>query len=129
MPLTNISYPPIVNEYWYSIDWDVEAIWALDLPSDAFPLSKLAWHLEVPIWPFKGQNYAISPNQVLADRQKFNVEWQRIVTADLAFPIDVVRYKHRWMILDGIHRLAKASATGVPQIEARVVPVSAVRQL
>lgn len=120
---------PIVDEYWYSIDWDVEAIWALDLPAEDFPIVELAWHLDVPIWPFDGRTYAVTPNQVMEDSARYAQEIARIAECDLAFPIDITRHKGRWMILDGIHRLAKAVAEGRARIRVRKVPRSAVRDL
>ena len=52
-----------------------------------------------------------------------------IEAADPAFPIDVIRHRDRWMILDGIHRLARATVSGASEIDGRIVPASAVREL
>lgn len=123
------SRPPVIDEFWYSIDWDVEAIWALDLPAEDFPIAELSWHLDVPVWPYDGRTYAVTPNQVTADRVKYAEEYARIAGCDLGYPIDIVRHKGRWMILDGIHRLAKAVEGGDSRVRVRRVPRSAVRDL
>ncbi len=119
----------IVEEYWYSIDWDVEAIWELDLPVETMPVADLVWHLEVPIWPLDGVGYVITPNQVMAEPQRFAEEHQRVVQADLVYPIDIFHHKGRWMILDGIHRLAKAVSLGKTSMRVRKAPRSAIRDL
>lgn len=121
--------PPIIEEFWYSIDWDVEAIWALDLPIETLPTSDLIWHLDVPAWPFRGRSYVITPNQVMAEPKTYSGEFSRIERCDTAFPIDVTRHRGRWMILDGMHRLAKAVARGETELRVRKVPRSAVRTL
>ena len=120
--------PPIIEKYWYSIDWDVEAIWALDLPVRPMPVTDLIWHLDVPIWPHDGQPYAITPAQVMAAPDKHTVEFARIIRADLGFPIDVIRHKDRWMILDGVHRLSRAVTSGMNLVSVREVPPSGVRR-
>lgn len=117
---------PIVEEYWYSIDWDVEAVWKLDLPVETMPIEELAWHLEVPIWPLDGVGYVITPNQVMTEPTRYAEEHQRVIDADLSYPIDVIRHKGRWMILDGIHRLTKAVERGDTVMRVRKVPRSAV---
>ena len=121
--------PPIIEEFWYSIDWDVEAIWALDLPIEFLPTGELVWHLDVPAWPFGGRTYVITPNQVMADPVTYAEEFGRIERCDPGFPIDVTRHKGRWMILDGMHRLAKAVTKGETELRVRKVPRSAVRTL
>lgn len=120
-------HAPVIEAYWYSIDWDVEAIWALDLPSETFLLAELVWHLDAPVWPGAAGPYTVTPRQVLADPAAHAEEHLRILRADLAFPIDIIRHKGRWLILDGIHRLAKATRAGATTIMARRVPRTAVR--
>jgi hypothetical protein len=60
-----IEVPHAIAEYWYAVDWDVEALWALDLPARPFPIDRLLWHLDVPVWALDRQKYALTPRQVL----------------------------------------------------------------
>ena len=120
---------PIVEEYWYSIDWDVEAIWELDLPVQTMPVAELVWHLEVPIWPLDGVGYVITPNQVMGEPERYAEEYLRVIQADLTYPIDIFHHKGRWMILDGIHRLAKAVSQGQTVMQVRKEPRSAIRDM
>ena len=123
------DYPDIIQSYWYSIDWDVAEIWALDLPVSDCPISDLVWHLDAPVWPGPDGNYTVTPRQVLENPNKHAAEALRIDKADTNFPLDVYRNRGKLMILDGIHRLAKLVRAGATDIDIRVVPDDAVRHL
>ncbi len=122
--------PQIISEYWYSVDWDVEEIWRLELPVRQLPLDALAWHLDVPVWPDEsGRNYSVTPRQVLENPSEHPMEMRRVSSASLEYPLDVCRNRGRLMILDGIHRLAKAHSLGCKTVQVRQVPESAVRPI
>ena len=122
--------PAIISEYWYSIDWDVGELWRLDLPAERMPLAALAWHLDVPVWPDEGRRpYSVTPRQVLENPEENPTEFGRVDAASLAYPLEVFRNRDRLMILDGVHRLAKAHALGLKEVMVRHVPESAVRLL
>ena len=122
--------PEIVERYWYSIDWDVESLWALDTPPRRQSLDALVWHLDVPVWPDpRGHPYRTTPREVLTDPILHQKEHARIAAADLKFPIEVFSHKGRLMILDGIHRLAKAYSAGAGGIMVRDVPEASVRRM
>ena len=120
--------PEIISEYWYSIDWNVRELWSLDLPKVELPLVQLEWHLDVPVWPDEeGQPYTVTPRQVLGYPASYPKESARLRSASLAYPLEIFRNRGRLMILDGIHRLAKAHALGLEEIHVRHIPESAVR--
>lgn len=73
-----IELPQIIEEYWYALDWDVEALWALDLPAELFPIDKLLWHLDVPLWPLEDERYALTPRQVLRSPYRYDKEYRRV---------------------------------------------------
>jgi hypothetical protein len=117
-----IELPRTIAEYWYAFDWDVEALWALDLPARPFPIDKLLWHLDVPVWPLDDLKYALTPRQVLRSPFRYAKEYRRVRAASLVFPIEITRLKGRWLILDGIHRLARAHEDGLEEMMVRKVP-------
>ena len=122
--------PPIIEDLWYSIDWDVPTLWALDLPKTMLPMERLIWHLDVPVWPDPDDvPYRVTPRQVIENPSLHAREIARVDAADLAFPIEVILRGDDWMILDGIHRLTKAWRDGATEISARIVPDDAVRHL
>lgn len=124
------QHPPIILRYWYSIDWDVEALWQLDLPTELVPVTSLAWHLDVPVWPDNdGKPYCVTPRQVLDDPAAHAREHDRVLAADLSYPIEIYPNRRRLMILDGIHRLARTVREGRMEIAVRRVPTSAIRLL
>lgn len=112
----------VIEKYWYSIDWDVEAIWALDLPVSRMDVARFAWILDAPVWPFEGEGYCVTPSEVMADPRRYEVEYARVENASLAYPLDVCFHKGRWMILDGVHRLVKAILRGDLDVPVRIVP-------
>lgn len=124
------GYPSVIRRYWYSIDWDVKELWALDLPLAAVGIEPLLWHLDVPVWPDPdGRPYRVTPREVMADPAGHEVEYRRIMAADTGFPIEVIDRDGRPMILDGIHRLTRLWADGAKTIRIRHVPPAAVRWL
>ena len=122
-----IELPRTIAEYWYAFDWDVEALWALDLPAGPFPIDTLLWHLDVPLWPLDDQQYALTPRQVLRSPFRYAREYKRVRAANLMFPIEITWLKGRWLILDGVHRLARAHEDGLEEIMVRKVPRAMIR--
>ncbi len=114
--------PSVIESYWYAFDWDVEAIWALDLPVSQMPIARLEWHLDVPLWPFEGRPYTLTPRDVIKAPYRYADEYRRAHRASLVFPIDITWFKGRWLILDGIHRLLKAHELRLDSVSVRKVP-------
>jgi len=121
------QHPEIITRYWYSIDWSVRDLWAMDLPQTTMPIDTLIWHLDVPVWPdAKGRPYRVSPRDVVTQRAENEAEFARVMAADLSYPIDVIDRGGRYMILDGIHRLTKHWLAGGREMRVRVAPQDAV---
>lgn len=99
------------------------------MPVREIPVSKLIWHMDVPVWPDETGPYHASPNQVLSDPVRFAEEAARIKAADLSYPLEVFENKGRLMILDGIHRLARAVTEGQTEMRVRFAPDAAVTRL
>jgi hypothetical protein len=116
------NYPSVIEGYWYGLAWDVETLWALDLPVVAFPLERLEWHLDVPLWKHEEKHYQVTPRQVLMQPHRYAAEYHRTQNASLMFPIEITFFKRRWMILDGVHRFLRAHELGLDEIMVRKVP-------
>lgn len=122
--------PITIEKYWYSIDWDVPALWALELPIEQISFKTLEWHLDVPVWPDpRGRDYRVTPRQVMDYPEIHAFEFERIQTADLSFPLEVYPNLGRLMILDGIHRFCHALLRGDTEVRVRRIPHGAVRRL
>jgi len=117
------KFPPEIAEYFDST-WDKRELWMLELPRSALQTSELEWHLDFPFWSTKppGPVFDLMPRAVLANPQEHPRHWDRIVAADLSFPVDLGYFGGRLVILDGLHRLAKAVHSGETETEYRLVP-------
>jgi hypothetical protein len=118
-----VSRPSVIDRYWYAFDWNVEALWALDLPVERLAFAVLEWHLDVPLWPYENVPYSLRPRDVLKSPYRYALEYRRTQEASLVFPLEVTWFSGRWLILDGIHRLLKAHELGQTEITVRKVPL------
>ncbi len=121
--VTKVS-PKIIQEVGFYFDWDEKKVWALKLPIENMEISYLEWMFDIPFWNSNGGYYDLSPNQVLANPEKYKEEYARIMKANLKYPIDIMFNKGRWLILDGLHRLVKAKVQGMKKVNVRKVPRS-----
>ena len=49
--------------------------------------------------------------------------------ADLSHPIDIMKNKGRWLILDGLHRLVKLKIQGKEKIRVRKIPRKEIKNI
>ncbi|MFA4942108.1 MAG: ParB N-terminal domain-containing protein [Patescibacteria group bacterium] len=104
-------------------NWEEEKIWALELPVIEIDIDVLAWHFDAPWWPDdNGERWMITPWDVINKTEGTLNEQKNVEKSDLSFPIDVLENKGRLLILDGIHRLAKAYQQGDKKIKVRIIP-------
>lgn len=101
--------------------WDRTKLYAMDLPVQEFPVFALGWMLDIPLWAVDGVAFQVTPNEVLAYPGKVPEQHRRVLAADLSFPIHVTWHNGRWTILDGVHRLLKATMEGNAHIAAMVL--------
>ena len=112
----------LVETYRQAFDRDVEALWALDLPVSRMPVARLEWHLDIPIWPFEGRDFVLTPRDVLRSPYRYAEEYARTQQASLVFPMEVTWHRGRWVILDGVRRLLKAHEQELDEVIVRKVP-------
>ncbi|QQG50036.1 MAG: hypothetical protein HZB70_00405 [Candidatus Berkelbacteria bacterium] len=122
--------PKIIKEVGFDFDWDEKKVWALDLPVEEMDIDELVWHFDVPfLWTKPDGYYNLKPDEVLKNPKKYQGEYDRTQKADLSHPIDIMHWRGRWLILDGLHRLMKASSQGKAKIEVRKVPQSEIPKI
>ena len=122
--------PEIILKNWYAIVWDAESVRKLDLSVGILPMSELAWHLDVPVWPYEdGRKYAVTPRQILEFPDKHPAEAYRISAASLEYPLEVDMLRGCYIVLDGVHRMARAWQEGRQTVSVREVPDSAVQAI
>lgn len=122
--------PKIIQEVGFDFDWDDRKVWALELPVEEMGIEELDWHFDIPfLWTKPKGYYDLKPNEVFDNPKKYRAEYERALAADLTHPIDIMQWRDRWVILDGLHRLMRASIQGVTRLKVRKVPQSAIPQI
>lgn len=54
---------------------------------------------------------------------------ERVEKADVSAPILVTEYKHKWVVLDGAHRLARAVKDKLDELPGRFVSVEQLKDI
>ncbi len=108
--------PSALGRWLVPIEWDRERLWALDLPRGRLQLDELRWHFDLPWWRHDSVWFQVTPREFLADPTGHPEHADRVANADLCYPLHIIRRRERWLILDGIHRLARAEMLGLNDI-------------
>ncbi len=104
-------------------NWEEKKIWALELPVIEMNITDLIWHFDAPFWPNDdGERWTVTPWDVIHQKKGTTKEQKNVEKSDLNYPIDIIKNKERWLILDGIHRLVKAHKQGHKKIKVRIIP-------
>lgn len=127
--MKNKKVPKIIEEVGFDFGWSEEKVWALDVPAEEMDISELEWHFDIPFWFTPRGYYDLKPTEVLADPNKHRSEYERVMSSDLTYPLDIMCWKNRWLLLDGLHRLVKAKQLGLKKIKVRKIPQEAIPQI
>ena len=114
--------PEIIKEVGFDFDWSNEKVWKLDIQPVEMDIKELEWHFDIPFHWHDGEIYNLTSREILESPEKYPQEYQRTLKADLKYPIDVMKNKGRWLILDGLHRLMKASINKQEKVWVRIIP-------
>ncbi len=115
--------PPEIVAVGVDFPRDLEKLWALELFAEEIPVEELAWHLDLPFFWQPDIPFSLKPKEVLANPDKYEYRMSRIMGVDESFPIHVIFWKERWVILDGLHRFCKQVVQGKPVVKVKKVPV------
>lgn len=119
--------PDIIKEVGFDFSWDERKVWELNVPTEEMPIDELTWHFDVPfIWSKPDGYYDVNPRKVIEDPDQHPEEYERTMQADTSYPIDIMYWKERWLILDGLHRLMKQAIQGKEMVQVRKVPKTAI---
>lgn len=122
--MKNVKIPQSVLEYGFDFDWDEKKVWVLDYPIQEIFIEILEWHFDIPFWNLNGKWYVLKPIDVINNPVKYKLEYDRIMNADINYPIDVMVNNGRLVILDGLHRLVKCKLLGMTKVKVRIIPRS-----
>lgn len=122
--------PAIIQGVGFDFSWDERKVWELNFPEEEMPIEELAWHFDIPfIWSKPDGYYDIKPSEVIEHPDQHPEEYERTMQSDTSYPIDIMFWKERWLILDGLHRLMKQSIEGVEIVRVRKIPESMIPQI
>ena len=122
--------PEIIQKVGFDFDWDSEKVWSLKYPIQEMNITELLWHFDIPFWDKQHTNkYNLTPWQVIKHPTKHLLHNNKIKRASLKYPIDIMKNKGRWLILDGLHRLVKAYQQGHTTIQVRKIPRSEIKNI
>lgn len=119
--------PQIIKDVGFDFLWDEKKVWTLNAPVEDMPIEELTWHFDVPfLWSKPDGYYDINPRWMIDAPDKYPDEYKRTMDADTSYPIDVMFWRGRWLILDGLHRLMKLAVQGEKVVKVRKIPESAI---
>jgi hypothetical protein len=117
-----MELPKIIKDVGFEFSWDEPKTWALNVPVEEIPITDLSWHFSVPFWFKPGGKYDLTPQEVLDNPQQFAQEYERIQNSDISHPLDIMLWKDKWLLLDGLHRLVKLHLQGQTVVKVRKIP-------
>ncbi|MDO8507223.1 MAG: hypothetical protein Q7S53_01495 [bacterium] len=118
------------KEIDYGFKINHKKLWALSLPVEELDLSELQYNFD--IFYLEKENtddWNLSINQLLANLAKEPTHAKKMDKADLKYPLEIYLHRNKWIVLDGIHRLAKAKSLGYKKIMVRRVPKNLLEQI
>ncbi len=121
--------PQIIKDVGFDFNWDEKKVWELDVPVEEIDLEELEWHFDIPFWWTPSGFYDFKPIWVIEEPDKYPERVERIMNSELEFPLDIMNWKGRWLLLDGLHRLTKAKMTGQTKVTVRKIPQDAIPKI
>jgi hypothetical protein len=118
-----LTLPEELRGVFFDFLWDTRQCWVLPTETSIISFDELAWHLDLPVWTTVpgDPRFDLAPSAVLKEPERFPARWERIRTADLAYPLEMFRNDRGvWVILDGYHRLARHRLEGSPHVAVRL---------
>jgi hypothetical protein len=120
--------PESMRDVFPPTRWQLGKLWALDLRVEPVEVADLLWMFDLPLWQLNGERFKVTPNQVAATPMNFRPHYQRVMDADLDFPVHLVAYRGRLVVLDGVHRLLKAHFLRRRWIEAKIATAAQLQE-
>lgn len=117
-----LHFPPEIAAVGFDVGWVNEKLWALDLPVEDMPVENLMWMFDHPFWSHDDKHFVVTPKEVLANLDRYPRHRELITQAEMRLPLHVTFHKGRWIILDGMHRFAKAVLRGDRKVKVYKVP-------
>jgi len=122
------EFPKIIKDVGFDFEFDFDRdppkIWTLNTLVVEEPLDDFIWHLSIPFWSTPTGHYDLSPLELIRDPSLSEFHYNKVVNAELIYPIDFLLYKGRKKIIDGLHRLTKSYIRNEKTILARRIDLN-----
>ena len=101
---------------------DNNKLWALPIQEEQIDIRELKWMVDVPFWEDEKGNIVVTVSEVLENPSKFPDHTKMIDDCDTSYPVHITKNKlNEWIILDGLHRLAKLIREGKDKLMVKKV--------
>ncbi len=112
------NMPKHLQEVYVDFHWSTPKLWALAINTAELNINELDWILDYPVWYMSVHSI---PREIMNNPNLDLAHSDRIKNADLNFPIHIIQWKERMLVLDGIHRLIKAKLAGKEKLKAKIL--------
>lgn len=118
------------KEIDYAFRIDHKKLWALDLPVEDIMIKDLSDNFSIPYLEKEGtDDWNLTISDLLDNLNDEPSHAEKMEKSDLKYPIDIYFYRNSWIILDGIHRLAKSISLGREKIKVRKIPEDQIEKI
>lgn len=116
--------PRIFKKLGFGFCWDNNLFENIDEPIIELDTNEILWNMDLPFWEEeKIDDWNLTPREVIQNPEYYPDHYQRILSADLSYPICIAKSKNgKWFVLDGTHRLAKAYINNLKTIKVKIIP-------
>jgi len=122
--------PKILQEIDFDFSYDYKKTWWLQNPMTEMIIDELIWHFDYPFWDIEGtDDWNLTPREVINYPQQHKVHYEACIKSDLNYPIEIMKNKGRWQILDGIHRLVKSYINNHKTIKVRKISRNQIKDI
>src|SRR5262245_43699897 len=97
-----LALPEVLQGVFFDFLWDTQKVWRLPTQPSVATFDELNWLLDLPVWTtVPGEpRFDLAPRTVLEQPECFAFRWRRIMSADLAYPMEMFQNDcGRWTIL------------------------------
>lgn len=97
--------------------------WGLNIKPEEMDIRELESNLDIAYLDKKGtDDWNLTPRQLINEPEKEPDHYEKVQKADLKYPIKIYYFRGSWKILDGVHRLCKATIENRQTIMVCKVP-------
>lgn len=97
-------------------------MWNLDLPIEEIDILNLSHNLDIPYLEKEGtDDWNLTPRMLIENFDNEISHKEKVIKADIQYPIEIYFNKWEWIILDGVHRYVKLIQKWKKKIRVRKV--------